>query len=167
MQRRLLIGALVAIASRMWADEPLGPPSRISHCSPHRQFCAVADPKRNAVVVYRGGDRRTERWTLEPWERSFDIADDGDHMIVCYSGMNLLPLDYKPAWVMLRFYNRRQLVREWTLRELLPDLKKLERTVSHYEWGQCVGFDSNGSYEVETVDRGKLRFDVRTGSLVK
>jgi hypothetical protein len=117
-------------------------------------------------VVYEGSDRKQERWSVSGWERSFDIADDGDHLVVCYSGLNLLPLDYKPEWTMLRFYRRRELVREWTLRELVPNLAALRRTVSHYHWGACQGFQADGSYQVVTVDRGKLLFDVTTGRLV-
>jgi hypothetical protein len=57
-------------------------------------------------------------------------------------------------------------VRKWSLRELVPDQTKLRRTASHYQWGMCNGFDATGAYRVETVDRGALRFDVRTGALV-
>ena len=166
MKRLWLVGAIGASAFRVWADAPLPPPSEITRCSPGKKFCAVAEPKRNAVVVYRAEDRRTELWAIDQWQRSFDVSDDG-HLVVCYSGLNLLPVDYKPDWIMLKFYERGRLVREWTLRELVPDLSKLQRTASHYRWGQCRGFGSGGLYEVETVDRGNLRFDVRTGSLAR
>ena len=47
---------------------------------------AVADPKRDAVSVYRvDGPNKIELWSISPWERSFDLADDGDHLVVCYA----------------------------------------------------------------------------------
>src|SRR5436305_1995021 len=60
---------IVVLAARASADSPLSPPSRIARCSPNRQFCAEADPEQKAVVGYRRGDRLTERWRLEGWER--------------------------------------------------------------------------------------------------
>ena len=50
-------------------------------------------------------------------------------------------------------------MRKWSLGELVPDLTKLQRTVSHYYWGSFVGFDATGAFRVKTVDRGILRFN--------
>ena len=38
---------------------------------------------------------------------------------------------------------------------------------SHYQWGQCVGFDAKGRYQVRTADRGLLHFDAGTGNLIQ
>ena len=161
---------LLAWSGGAHIDTPLAPPVGITHCSANRRFCAVADPQRDAVAIYRvegGDDRRTELWAITPWQRVFDLANDGDHLVVCYSGQNLLPLHYKQDWPMLEFYERHKVVRRWSLGELVPDLRKLRRTVSHYEWGNCLGFDSAGRYQVRTVDRGLLRFDASTGKLTE
>jgi len=163
----VLAGAMLFVAMPTAADEPLAPRSPITKCSANGQFCATADPKLDAVLVYRSHERQRELWRLGGWERSFDLSDDGDHLVVCYSGLNLLPLEYKPEWVMLRFYTRDRLVRQFTLRELIPDLTRLKRTASHYEWGQCAGFRGDRSYEVRTVDRGALRFELGSGRLAK
>jgi hypothetical protein len=151
-----------------FADAPLPPPSQIVQWSSNRQYVAVADPGRDAVAVYRvEGPNRTELWSISPWQRSFELADDGEHLVVCYSGLNLLPLDYKASWTMVTFYRRGIVVRAWTLAELVPDLTKLRRTASHYSWGKCVGFDPTGAFQVETVDRGTLKFNAGTGTLVQ
>jgi hypothetical protein len=168
MKRVLAVLAMLVWPLAAFGDAPLQPPSRLTRWSANRRYVAVADPKRHAVTVYRvAGRERTELWATPRWERSFDVADDGDHLVACYSGLNLLPLDYKPEWTMIEFYKRGKLIRAWSLRELVPDLGKLERTVSHYSWGSCVGFNAKGLYEVRTVDRGSLRFDVRRGALAK
>lgn len=158
----------VAWSAVSFADAPLPPPSQIAQWSSNRRYVAVADPMRDAVAVYRvEGPNRTELWSISPWQRSFQLADDGEHLVVCYSGLNLLSLDYKPSWTMLTFYRRNALVRTWSLGELVPDLTKLQRTASHYSWGRCVGFDTAGAFQVETVDRGVLKFNAHTGALVK
>jgi hypothetical protein len=165
--RGIVLPLILAAALRALADAPLPPPARVTKCSPNGAFCAVSDPARNVVAGYRAKERGAELWHVDGWQRSFDVSNDGDHLVVCYEGLNLLPLDHQPDEVMLSFYDRGALVRQWTLRELVPDLTKLKRTVSHYEWGQCVGFQSDDAYEVKTKDRGKLRFDAKSGRLIK
>jgi hypothetical protein len=157
------ISILVLAAATAMADEPLAPASVITRCSPSGRYCATADPKLETVVVYEKGQATAPRWSLKGWQRVFDVADSGEHLVTCYSGMNLLPLDYKPEWNMLAFYERGKLIRTVSVAELIPDLTKLRRTASHYEWGQCMGFDGPNRYRVTTVDRGLLHFDVTTG----
>ena len=171
--RRLVsIGGLSALAILGWAaparsDAPLPPPAVVTRCSTDKLHCASADPAANTLTVYamRGGERGAAVWTMSGWERVFDLANGGERLVACYSGMNLLPLDYGPEWPMLKFYQRGELVRQVLLRELIRDRSKLRRTVSHYEWGRCRGFSDDGAYEVETVDRGVLLFDAATGTL--
>lgn len=117
--------------------------------------------------MYRKDTADRALWTVKGWQRVFDVADSGHHLVACFSGMNLLPLDYRKDWAMLTFCDRGRLVRRVTLGELVPDLSRLQRTASHYQWGRCVGFDGPGTHVVETVDRGVIRFDVATGQLTK
>ena len=164
---RALVALLLGVAALAAADAPLPPPSEETRWSPNRRFAAVADPKHDLVTVYRvENGLRTELWSMKPWQRSFDVADGGEHLVACYGGMNLLPVDYRPDQTMLEFYVRGRLVRKWSLRGSCRDRGKLRRTVSHYHWGMCQGFDATGSYRVETVDRGTLRFDAGTGDIV-
>lgn len=152
-----LLAAVVA------ADAPLPPPAPVVRCSKNGVYCGKADPKADSIVVYRKDAPEKVLWSVAGWQRAFDVSDSGDSLVACYSGMNLLPLDYEPEWTMLSFYERGRLVRKVSLAELVPDRSKLRRTVSHYEWGRCRGFDGPRSYAVETVDRGLLRFDAATG----
>jgi hypothetical protein len=163
---RALVAILVLLSPSLTiADTPLPPPALVTRCSANRNHCATADPQADTLTVYemRGTVRLDPVWSLKGWERDFYLANGGDDMVVCFSGLNLLPLDYKPDWPMLKFYHRGTLVRRVLLRDLILDRSKLQRTVSHYYWGRCRGFGSEGRYEVETVDRGVLRFNVRTG----
>jgi hypothetical protein len=66
---------------------------------------------------------------------------------------------------MIRFWNEGRLLRSVALKEILPDLNRLRRTVSHWHWGNYVGFDRSGLFVVETVDGKRHRFDVSTGVL--
>jgi hypothetical protein len=156
-------------ASPAMADAPLPPPAPVTRCSVDGGHCATADPTADTLTVYamRGKVRGETAWTLKGWERDFYVQNGGQYLVVCFSGLNLLPLDYKPEWPMLTFYDGGRLVRRVLLRDLITDPSKLRRTASHYAWGRCRGFDVQGAFEVETVDRGVLKFDVRTGLPVK
>src|SRR5262245_44741203 len=106
--------AVLSLASSVlaFADAPLPPPSRLEEPSSNRQYVAVADPQRDAVIVYRvEGSQRTELWSVAPWQRSFYVADDGEHLVVCPGGLNLIPRDAKKDDAMLRFYEHGTLKR--------------------------------------------------------
>jgi len=91
------------------------------------------------------------------------LADDGDHFVTRFDGINLLPLDYRKDYVMLSFYRRGVLIREVHLNELIQDFSKLRRTASHYYWGNYWGWNETGHYVVETLEGRKIAFDVKTG----
>src|SRR5262245_213762 len=129
MTRMGLVGALILVAANTAADAPLPPPAQTTKCSANTRFCAVSDPASNRLTVYRNAaGKRTDLWSLSGWSRSFAVSDDGDDLVTCYGGLNLLPLDYRPDWTMLTFYRRGQRTRSWKLAELVPDLSRLQRT---------------------------------------
>ena len=167
MRLLLTSSILLLAATAATADAPLPPPALVTRCSVDKRHCATADPRADSLTVHEmsDGKRGKRLWSLKGWEREFELANGGEDLVVCYSGMNLLPVDYSPEWPMLKFYHRGELVRQVLLRDLILDVSKLKRTVSHYHWGQCMGFGSGGTFEVETVDRGLLRFSLRTGLL--
>jgi hypothetical protein len=156
---------LVAVAVSVGADAPLRPPAILTRCSANGQYCATANPALQTVVVHEGAGHKLVLWSIKGWERVFDVSDSGDHLVACSSGLNLLPLDYSREEPLVTFYHRGKLVRRVSVGELFPDPRKLRRTVSHYHWGSCSGFDGPRTYKVDTVDRGILRFDVTTGTV--
>ena len=96
------------------------------------------------------------------WHRVAFMADDGRHAVTGYDG-TLLPLDYSPDVAVLTFWRDGSPVRAVALSALVKDLRKLQRTASHYRWGDYVGFNAAGHFVVSTVERPKVVFDVATG----
>jgi hypothetical protein len=160
--------ALVAaplLAESCHADSPLRPPTRQTIWSANRRFFAVMDPDQQITTVYRAtNERQGERvWSMFGWFRVAGLADDGEHLVAGYDGMNLLPINYNKQQVMLYFFKRGELINHVTLDQLVLDNSKLRRTASHYYWGNYHGIDRAGSYVVDTVEGRMLRFDVTTG----
>jgi hypothetical protein len=148
------------------ADQPLPAPKDYKIYSFKKRCYAFLDAKQKITTAYVTRTRR-KLWEMPGWYRVAALADDGEHFVTGYDGGNLIPLDYDCKMAMLTFYREGKVFRTITLEQLVPDLSKLSRTASHYSWGYYAGVEKEGIYRVDTVDRGTLYFDMKTGERVK
>jgi hypothetical protein len=169
----VLVAWAVGGASRAAsADSPFldGAVARID--SANRAFFAapVRDRhNRQSTVVYRvasTGQKPEQLWTMAGWQTTAWLSDDGDFLVVGYRNVNLLEVDHAPDEVMLSFYKRGAPTGVVRLNEIMPDRARLRRTVSHYAWGNFVGFVGPHRFAIETIDDRRLVYDVTTGALV-
>ena len=169
MRKPGLIGSLALVLSvgEVLSDSPLLPPERYEVCSPGGRYCAVVDPTSGTAVFHVDNNgARSKLWSLPDWYRDLHIADNGV-VVTGYWGLDLLHLaDARCGTVILRFWRDGALAREATLCEIVPDLRTLERTASHYYWGSTLGFNADGLFEVATVDERVVLFDASTGKKV-
>ena len=149
-----------------FADEPPLPPSVWTTCSPSGEFCARLDPVENSIRAYRKAEEVTVLWTAPGWSRVAALADDGEHLVLGYEGQNLIPVDYDSDMAMLTFHRRGEAFAVTRLRDLANWLN-LQRTVSHYYWGDYLGLDADGHYVVNVSRGGEIRFDMTTGKRVE
>lgn len=166
MLKNFLLPILLLLAPRAFADEPMQPPSVWRTCSPNGAYCATLDPEANSITVRRAGEAGDVLWSAEGWSRVAALADDGAHLMLGYEGMNLIPVDYDPDMAMLTFLRRGEVITVVRLRDIAGRLN-LERTVSHYHWGDYLGFDADGHYVVRVSRGSEIRFDVTTGRQVR
>ncbi|MDB6028041.1 MAG: hypothetical protein JWM68_4264 [Verrucomicrobiales bacterium] len=155
---------LLSCASQLQADEPLAPPARYEVQSPSHKFVATLDPQ-SGVHVRASGSSET-LWTSTNWFRVAFLADDGEHFVTGYAGMNLIPQDYAKDLVLISFWRRDKKIRDVTVGELFPDTRILQKTVSHYNWGSITGV-TNSALIVRRCDGRVMRFDVSTGRITK
>ncbi|MCP5520186.1 MAG: hypothetical protein H7A46_01400 [Verrucomicrobiales bacterium] len=151
-------------ASAIRADEPLAPPSRYEVKSSSHKFVATIDPKSGVRVSAAGSSQAL--WTSTNWFRVAFLADDGEHLVTGYDGMNLIPQDYTKDLVLISFWRRDKKIRDVTVGELFPDARILQKTVSHYNWGSITTI-TNGAAVVRRCDGKVMRFDVTTGRITK
>ena len=163
----LILGLL--LASLAHADSPLPPPTKQTIWSPNKQFFAIMEPDKQITTVYRStkDGRGTKVWAMYGWFRVSGLADDGEHLVAGYWGVNLLPVNYDKNQVMLYFFKRGELINHVTLDQLIRDYSRLQRTVSHFHWGNYLGFDQAGNYIIETVEGCTIRYDVTKGEATR
>jgi hypothetical protein len=159
---------MITLSGNSHADSPLPPPARETIWSANRQFFAVLEPDEQITTIYRTTHGKPEEkvWSMYGWFRVAALTDDGEHLVAGYGSMNLIPLDYDKRQVMLYFFKRGELINYVTLDQIIRDKSKLQRTVSHYHWGNFEGLDQAGCYVVETVEGRRIRFDVAKGTPV-
>lgn len=147
------------------ADQPLPPPARHSVSSASGRVLAVSDPQEGlTTVTVRGDDGSIVRtWSMPGWYRAIHVADDGEHLVLGFDGLNLLPVSAQADLVLLRFVRRGEVLRVARLRDLVPDPRALRRTASHLLWREAQGFHADGTFVVVTVDGATHRFDPTTG----
>jgi hypothetical protein len=155
---------LLFFASVVRADEPLAPPARYEMQSASHKYVAILDPKTGVVV--RAADSSTILWTATNWFRIAFLADDGQHFVSGYDGMNLIPQDYTKDLVLVTFWRQNKKIRDVTVGELFPNTRILQKTVSHYNWGSITGI-TNSTLIVSRCDGKVFRFDVTTGRIAK
>jgi hypothetical protein len=163
--RSLSTFAFAVFTCVVFADEPLGPPSKFTAESPNGSIVAVADPAVGSVSI-RSARSDQELWSIPGWHRWVFVADDGLHAVIGYDGMNLIPVDFSDSLVLFTFWSEGRKVREVTLREFVPSRSILKRTVSHYYWGGIERID-HGELLVQRADEKVFRFRLTDGAQAK
>ena len=160
-------GACAAIVS-LWlmvsmaqADSPL-PPSAVHRVvSPNGNFAVVSDPSRGTKLIESGsGNQLCE---LSGWFRSIYVSDDGEHFATGYDGLNLLPLTADDSLEVITFWRRCRKLKAVPLRAIVPDRSILQRSVSHYAWGNITGVDHRGHLVITRIDGRVFRFNMSSG----
>lgn len=169
--RRFLVGFLLSVMAvgLCRADSPPERPSRYTIYSRNRAFQAVLDPKSDTTTVYKLGkeQRKVRLWSMPGWYRVAYLANDGRHLVIGFDGMNLLPLNYRKEWKMVSFYDRGQLIRSYSLAQVILDCQNLRATASHFAWGTYWGINKRGEFVIDTEENRRLVYDVATGRRIK
>ena len=66
--------------------------------------------------------------------------------------------------VLITFWERGKKLRSVSLKDVVPNKAVLERTVSHYHWGNIDGVNEHNELVVTRADGAKVRFDMSSGA---
>jgi hypothetical protein len=158
----VLFMILLLIVPPVHGDEPLPAPAKHEVLSPNKKLRAELDPREGTKIINVESGRVF--WQLPDWYRWAFLADDGEHFVTGYDGLNLIPLDYTKKLVLITFWEKGNKIMEITVGDLFPDTRVLQRTASHYQWGYIYGIDRDGFLHVKKCDGLEILLDVRTGA---
>jgi hypothetical protein len=153
---------LLAFNGLALADSPPEAPRLITLCSASGKFCASSDPKTHLTVVKAKSSEKV-LWSIKGWHPSLAISNDGQSLVVGYSGGNLVPIDVTLKEPMLTFYQHEKIIRVVRLGDLYRSKSELTPTVSHLAWGTMSSIDQNNRIRVFLINGKQVTFDVKTG----
>lgn len=156
--------SLIFVLQPLAADQPLPPPSKYQVCSPDQAFCAEADPDSQTTSIFARGSA-TPIWSLGAWHRQVFFANGGDYLVIGPDGTSLISLGTKLSDPLLTFMKRNSVVRVVKVGDLFPSLSALERTASHYFWGNVLGVSPRNQLLVHLVGGRRVAFSVLTGRI--
>jgi hypothetical protein len=150
--KNILSTIILMVSAVCIADAPLRPPEGKRFCDYWMNYCGYTDPE-SGTEIYKvnGKFQITKLYSIEGWHRAPYLSFDGVYFVSGYGGLNLIPLDTKPSQVMLTIFKNGELHKEITLGALISNMKSLEKTSSHLNWGY-INSVNNYSIELKTVE---------------
>ena len=123
--------------------------------------------------LYRNDGSAEPLWTVDWYAHGVTVASDGVHLIR-YGPWAVLsrPREEPPSGAALEqealsFFGNGELLRTYSIGELVDDPGRLSRSVAHFDWMAEGRFDDPLSeYTLTTLDGNRFVFDVRTGGIV-
>jgi hypothetical protein len=145
------------------ADEPLRPPSKHEICSSKKSACVEFTPGTYGIVRTRGesGEWIVGNWHVPGWHRWGLLTNNGSVFVSCWTG-GLVGLEPKETESVVGIFSADGRGATIQLGQVVDSLKQLRRTVSHFYWGTCSGFDeTEKSLLIESVS-GKYSVSLAT-----
>lgn len=158
--------ALQLSAGNALADSPLAIPDQYMVCSNNNKYCAVFDKEAgvNAYEVFN--NISIPMWHLSKQVWPGFLSNDGRYLVE--ASWNVIPTNYEKSMSMIKVYRDGVFKYSLQLKDLIKDFRKLERTISHFHWGDMnKGFDEKGRFIVETVENRHLAIDIKTGKITE
>lgn len=145
---------VLLIASTARADSPSPPPQRFQVTSANGQYQAIADPHSGTEIR----EARTGEliWKKPGWHAAMHLSNDGQYLVTEYG--TLLPLDFKPDFVVMTVWRKGAKFRSISIQEVVKDHRSLTRTASHFYWGRVISLSNDMIAEIELFDRATLKF---------
>lgn len=165
---KLLIYLFLLLASSQNSalSDTKGPPPFINKVySTNKRYYAISDPGDKTTTVYLHAESEKDKnlWFTPGWYRNIFVSNTGDNIVVGSDLGNLVTKPDDVDQVILKFIRNGNVVREVSLGDLFGGTPSLDATVSHFYWGDPIGFNKRGDFLVETVDGRTLFFNPETG----
>jgi hypothetical protein len=149
--------ALVSIMDICAADTPISMPTRSTFCSSSGRYCAESNASDSLTVVRdQTSSNRAIAWSTKVFVADGFISDDGKVIASCYPGKNLVPSDADLKFTVVKLFDEKGRYKTISLGDIYKSMDELPATVSHKDWGWCIGFNSKG-FGVKRSDGSEWR----------
>jgi hypothetical protein len=106
----------------------------------------------------------TPLWTVVWFAFRVNISSDGKYMV----RWGDWPIIHYYDAMALEFYDNGQVIKSYTVKDLVASPSLLPETVSHYEWEETSSFDSEHNILwLKTLNKEEYTFDITTGEIIK
>ena len=147
-------------------DEPSSAPATETFYSANRRYLAISDVSVEKTFVYKinTSGSKTLLWDIPGWFRYIYLSNDGDYLVTDNTG-GLLWKKFGKRDVVLRIFRNGNEIQKYRVTDLIDHIWNLEKTVSHYRWGNIENLDGK-IVNITTVE-GRAQIDSVTGELKK
>lgn len=150
-----------------FTQAPSTPPLPETYYVPSkRENCQAEINAEHKTVLVRERGKAEILWQYPGWRRSL-LLFDCHHAAIFHVGRLLSAGDITGNRIIISFVKDGQLIRTWSLQDLIFDLRNLTPANNYWRWGETNGIDQNGRLTLETVEKRRLYFDPSTGNLVE
>ena len=161
IKKLVLIPALICFLFFTFADEPMLPPQNYTKLFADGRFMLICDATKKETTCYElvGASAAVvpeEKWSIPKWRQFVYLSENGEFCVLDDWG-GLIPLNYDMEYVLFVVYKNGVEYTKIRLFDVIRDEQNLERTVSHYHWGNIKSFENDGIL-LDTVE-GKKWFD--------
>jgi hypothetical protein len=129
--------------------------------------------------LYKNDGSTEPLWTVDWYSREAAVASDGVH-VVRFAGPHTYEERLNPDRTKrvltendlkkeaLSIFAKGKLVREFSIADLVDDMKSLRKTVTFFRWmKQSKIDDDKGQLEVVTLEGNRIRIDLATAKIVE
>lgn len=134
---------LTITTTASWADTPISPIHTIKTCSTNGKYCFYSTESPAKTTVFSVDSPGNILWSTNEFVPNGYLSDNGMAIASCYPGINLAPPDATLDFVIVRILKKAKLVEKVSLKELYSSMSQLPNTISHREWGRCIGIVKN------------------------
>jgi hypothetical protein len=117
--------------------------------------------------LYNNDNSIVPLWTIEGYSHKVYISLDGNYAAKLGPWPRLTESKNRDLnQLVVAFYDRGKLTREYYIKDLVVDANKLQRSVSHFQFNKELNFnEAQDMLELETYDGSKYVFDMKTGEI--
>lgn len=152
----LVFIVIISFGLKSYADTPISTPDSSQFCSSSGRYCATSRASGSMTIVTDQKNKKSVAWSVKEFISYGYISDNGKVVVSCYPGKNLVPDTASLTFTVIKMFYIDGRTKDIELGNFYKSIDQLPATMSHREWGRCVGFHGK-DFEVELANGSILK----------